>query len=112
MRKVLPVILFLLLVSAGCALRLGRMTPTQRGERLAIERGKLTELTDPVARTRSYIRISKLLLSFASDAAHERDIEDLNALMDQLVATMKAARDTVPILAIGTGGVESAYAPG
>jgi len=71
------------------------MRPTQRGERLAIERGKLTELTDPVARTRSYIRISKLLLSFASDAAHERDIGDLNALMDQLVATMKAARDTM-----------------
>jgi len=79
----------------GCALRFGRMAPTQRGERLAIERGRLTELTDPVDRTRSYIRISKLLLSFASDAVHERDLDDMNALMDQLIATMKAARDTM-----------------
>jgi hypothetical protein len=89
------IILFLLPVLAGCALRFGRMTPTQRGERLAIERGRLTELTDPVERTRSYITISKLLLSFASDAVHERDFDDLNALMDQLIATMKAARDTM-----------------
>lgn len=91
----LPVILSLLLLFAGCAFRLGRMTPTQRGERLAIERGRLTELTDPVDRTRSYITISKLLLSFATDAVHERDIDDLNALMDQFVATIKSARDTM-----------------
>lgn len=71
------------------------MTATQRGERLAVERARLPELTDPVAKTKSYITISHLLLSFASEAVREGDITDMSALMDQYVATIRSARDTM-----------------
>jgi hypothetical protein len=71
------------------------MNASRRGEQLAIERGRVTEITNPIDKTRSYITISQLLLSFASDALQERDVNDVNALMDQYVLAIQAARDTM-----------------
>jgi hypothetical protein len=86
---------FGLIVLPGCGVRLGKMKASQRGEQLAIERGRVTELTNPVDKTRSYITISQLLLSFASDALRERDLTDVNGLLDQYVLAIQTARDTI-----------------
>ena len=94
MRKMLPSIVCLLVLIAGCAPRLGRKA-SQRSERLAVERGNLVDLTDPVPRTRSYITISEILLSFVADAAREQDSENLSVLLDQYLTAIRAARDTM-----------------
>ena len=58
------------LCMVGCAIRGGGgSSANQRADRLAIETGKLSETTDPVAQTKSYIVIADILLSFAADAA-------------------------------------------
>jgi hypothetical protein len=67
----------------------------RRGERLAIERGKLSETTDPVAKTKSYIVISDLLLSFAADAAREKASDDFRDLLIEYDRTIKTARETI-----------------
>jgi len=60
-------LMFLLFLCPGCATRIGEMKPLLRSELLATEQARLSELTDPVSRTKSYITISEVLLSFASD---------------------------------------------
>jgi hypothetical protein len=67
----------------------------RRGERLAIERGKLSETTDPVARTKSYIVVSDLLLSFAADAAREKAPDDFRDLLIEYGRTIRTARETI-----------------
>jgi hypothetical protein len=84
-----------LILLAGCGGRLTKMSATKRAERMATERGRLSELTDPVERTKSYIVISDVLLSFASDAVRDGTIEELGVLMDQYVTAIRAARDTM-----------------
>jgi hypothetical protein len=60
-RKLLALMLCIQVCLAGCALRSGgRSSANQRGERLALERGKLSETTDPALRTKSYIAIADL----------------------------------------------------
>jgi len=71
------------------------MKASQRSERLAVERGNLVDLADPLARTRSYITISDILLSFVADAARARDSDGLNVLLDQYLTAIRAARDTM-----------------
>jgi hypothetical protein len=96
LRKLVAVIFCLEVCLAGCALRSGgRPSGNQRGERLALERGRLIETTDPMARTKSYIVISDLLLSFATDAAGERAHDDLRGLLDEYTQTIRAARETI-----------------
>ena len=73
----------------------GRRSATARGERLAIEKGKLSETTDPVARTKSYVVISDLLLSFAADAARDQAPDDFRGLLDEYIRTIRAARETI-----------------
>jgi len=84
-----------LILLAGCGGRLTKMTATKRAERMATERGRLSELTDPVERTKSYIVISEVLLSFASDAVKDGTVEELGVLMDQYVTAIRSARDTM-----------------
>jgi hypothetical protein len=84
-----------LIVLTGCGVRLTRQTAAKRAERMATERGRLSELTNPVERTKSYIVISDILLSFASDAVNDGTIEELGVLMDQYVSAIRAARDTM-----------------
>jgi len=71
------------------------MNSNQRAERLALEKGRLTDLTDPVEKTRSYIRISGWLLDFVADSARLRDMDALTSLVEQYVTTVKSARDTI-----------------
>jgi hypothetical protein len=79
----------------GCAARLGHKSESLIGERLAVERGRLSELQDPIERTRSYITISDLLLDFVADAARDHDAESLMPLVNQYVSTIRSARDTI-----------------
>jgi hypothetical protein len=71
------------------------MKAAERAELLATERGRLSELTDPVERTKAYILISDILVSFASDAVKDGTIEELGVLMDQYVAAIQSGRDTM-----------------
>ena len=89
-------ILLLQLALAGCAIRgVGGSNANQRGERLAMERGKLGETKDPVARTKSYLLIADLLLSFAADAARDQAHDDVRNLLSQYVQTVQTARETL-----------------
>jgi hypothetical protein len=92
--KLLALMLSLQLCLAGCAIR-GVGGANQRGERLAIERGKLSETTNPIARTKSYIVISDLLLSFASDAVREQAHDDVVNLLNEYVRTIRTAQETI-----------------
>jgi hypothetical protein len=69
--------------------------PSRRGERLATEKGKLAETTDPLARAKSYTIIADLILSFATDAALAGASEDLRSLLSQYTAAIRSARDTL-----------------
>jgi len=79
----------------GCALRLGRMTDEQKAERLAVERGRLTEFTNPIDKTKSYITISEILLDFTGDAAKAGDLDGMKTLLEQYVGTIEAAGNTL-----------------
>jgi hypothetical protein len=87
--------LSIVVIAPGCAVRLGRMSDNQRSERLAIERGKLAELKNPVERTRSYIRIARLLLDFVAGAARDHDTEAMVSLVDQYTSAIQSARDSI-----------------
>ncbi len=96
LRNLIVLMFCLQLGVAGCAMRGGgRASANQRGERLAIERGRLSELADPVARTKSYIVISDLLLSFAADAAREQAHDDFRGLLMEYGRTIRTARETI-----------------
>jgi hypothetical protein len=71
------------------------MTAAQRSERLAMERGRVLELTDPVAKTRSYIMISNLLLQFAYEVVRDDELGDLDILLQQYLAAIRNARETI-----------------
>ena len=84
------------LCMVGCAIRGGGgSSANQRAERLAIEKGKLSETTDPVAQTKSYIVIADILLSFAADAAREQALGDFRNLLTEYGRTIRTARDTI-----------------
>ena len=88
-------ILCLALGLSGCAIKGSGISRNHRGERLAIERGRLTELTDSTARTKSYIVISDILLSFAADAGRDRDHEGFRGLLIEYSRAIESARDTM-----------------
>ncbi len=87
--------LLLLSFMTGCALRIGKMSLSQKQNRLAIEQARTRHLATPVAKTKTYISISQLLLSLASDAVRRGDMEDLTRLMDQYIESVQLARDTI-----------------
>jgi hypothetical protein len=80
---------------SGCAIRGHGTAANQRSERLAIERGRLSELTDPAGRMQSYIVISDILLTFAADAVRDQDHEAFRELLVEYGRTIGAARDTI-----------------
>jgi hypothetical protein len=88
-------IVFFLLLNCGCAAKIAEMSAKQRSERLATERGRVSDLTDPVAKTKSYIAISEILLSFAFDSIREGATGDVKNLMDQYINAVESARDTM-----------------
>jgi hypothetical protein len=85
----------LMLLICGCGVRLGRMNNQQKAERLALERGRFQELTNPVDKTKSQIIISNILLDFVSDAARDGDFEGMRALLEQYGTAITAARDVM-----------------
>jgi hypothetical protein len=80
---------------SGCAVRLAKMTDVQKAELLATERGRLSDIQDPVARTKTYITISRILLDFVAGAARDGDAAELNSLLNQYVSAIRDARDTM-----------------
>ena len=95
MKGFLTAALSIAFIASGCAVRLGRMSDSQRSERLAIERGKLQELKNPVERTRTYITIAHLLLDFMAGAARDHDTEAMAPLIEQYTTAIESARDTI-----------------
>ena len=95
MKFFLAIALSIPLVLSGCAARLGRLNDNQKAERLARERGRLTELNDPVQRTRSYIVISRLLLDFVAGAARDHQTDVMGPLLEQYTAAIRSARDAI-----------------
>lgn len=83
------------MLTSGCGARLANMTDSQKAERLARERGRLQDLTDPVDKTRSWITISQILLDFAAGAGREGNMKDMQSLLDQYVTAIRSARDTI-----------------
>src|SRR5262245_59085515 len=83
-KKFCVLVFGLQLCLSGCAMRVGRgSNGTARAERLAMEKGKLAELTDPVARAKTYVVIADILLSFAGDSARVEDHDSFRALLDE-----------------------------
>jgi hypothetical protein len=96
MRRI-EVLLMLLLLSglSNCELRIAKMTVSQKRNRLAVEQARIRTSAKAVEQTDTYITISRLLLSLASDAVRADDVEDLNRLMDDYIANVESARDTI-----------------
>jgi hypothetical protein len=94
MTKLLTLTLSVCLFSWSCVpSRVG--VDRERSERLATERGKLIDLTDPMSITRSQIGISRILLDFISDSVRDRDVEALNAILPQYRAAIRGARNAM-----------------
>ena len=81
--------------TAGCGARLADMTPAYRSSRLELERARLSRQGDPVDRTKTYISISHILLTFASDAIRDGDHAALKQSVDQYTVVLKAAGETM-----------------
>jgi hypothetical protein len=82
-------------LASGCAARFAEMTVEKRSQRLATERARVARLTDPVSKTKSYITISEILLTFASDAISSGSSGELPGLMEQYSMAIDGARDTM-----------------
>ncbi len=80
---------------SGCGIKLSRMTDAQKAERLATERSRLQELINPVAKTRSHIVISEILLDFAGGAIRDNDLVAMRSLLEQYTNAITDARDTI-----------------
>jgi len=87
--------LCILSVISGCAMRSSGATDLIRAEQLATEQGRVYDLSDPVAKTKSYVKISEILLDFAADAAKARDARLLTTRLNQYTAAIRNARDTM-----------------
>jgi len=67
----------------------------KRIERLQKERDKLGRQTDPVDRTKTYISISEILLSLASDAIKSGEPEAMGKHLTEYVGTVREAHQTM-----------------
>jgi hypothetical protein len=88
-------VLCLVFILSACAVRSGEKGANRRAEALAVERGRLTETADPVARTKSYIKISEILLEFIGDSVRLGDMESFRQLVGQFVTNVNSARDAM-----------------
>ena len=84
MGRLLLGLLGVALTLSGCALReAGLSSVSEQAERLAEERGRLIELTNPLERIRSYVTVSGILAGFAASLAYDGNTDDMNALLTQ-----------------------------
>jgi len=90
-------VLLLLLSVSSCAAGLSALQskPDKRLERLQQEKDKLAKQTDPVGRTKSQIKITDILLSLVSDAVKAGDVEVMEQRLDEYVAAIKDAHQTM-----------------
>ena len=90
-------VLLLLLSVSSCGVRLSALQgkPDKRLERLQQEKEKLVRQTDPVGRTKSEIKIADILLSLVSDAVKAGDAEVMEQRLDEYVAAIKDAHQTM-----------------
>jgi hypothetical protein len=89
--------ILLLTTATSCAVRdsLFFVQNDERLERLEDERGKLKTQTDPVSRTKTQIKIADLLLTFISDAAMTGETEAMERRLDEYIACIKLAHQTM-----------------
>ncbi|MBI4471976.1 MAG: hypothetical protein HY646_04865 [Acidobacteria bacterium] len=92
--KVFLVLVIHFLIS-GCAAPISKMSAAARAELLATEQGRVMELTDPVEKTKSYIVMAEVLLSFAAKSLQGDEIEDMDVLMRRYIETIRSARKTI-----------------
>jgi hypothetical protein len=71
------------------------MSDNEKAERLAIEKGKLTELRNPVEIARSHLTIARILLDFVSGAVKRQQVEGVDKRLAQYVESVQAARDAM-----------------
>lgn len=87
------------LALASCTIRSAPLfqqpKPDKRLMELQKEKDKLKRTTDPVARTKTNIKISEILISLSSDAARTGDIEVMDQRLDEYVASIQDAHQTM-----------------
>jgi hypothetical protein len=90
-------VLLVILGINSCAIRSSSLQAQydKRLERLEKEKEKLKRVTDPVDRTKTEIRISEILLTFVSDAANGGDQERLEQRLDEYIAAIQDAHQTM-----------------
>jgi hypothetical protein len=64
-------------------------------DQLEAEKKQLTHLKNPVEKTKSYIRLSDLLLTLAAGAVHDADNQKLSSLLNEYATAIKAAHETM-----------------
>ena len=91
------VVLLTLLSISSCAARPAslRAQYDKRLLNLEKERDKLKRQTDPVGRARTDVKISEILLSLVSDAVRSADIELMEQRLDEYVAAIQDAHQTM-----------------
>ena len=87
--------LLLCVLLSGCGVRLATMTESQKVAKLNSERARITRLSDPVRKTRSYILVSRILLDLTFSAAAAGDVSRVAPLLKQYRDAILAARDTI-----------------
>ena len=80
---------------SACAMHRPALTVSDEAELLAEERGRLTEETDPIERTKSYITVCGILLDFASSFAHDGNLDGTDALLAQYDTSIQNATNTM-----------------
>jgi hypothetical protein len=87
------------LALASCTVRSSPLFQQPRVDKRLIdlqrEKDKLKRLTDPVGRTKTSIKISDILISLSSEAARNGDIEIMDQRLDDYVATIQEAHQTM-----------------
>jgi hypothetical protein len=77
----------------GCGKRV--VSDLSKAEQLATEQGRVDELLDPVAKAKSYIRMSEILLDFAAGAARSQDMRVMGIRLEQYAMAVRAACDNI-----------------
>jgi hypothetical protein len=88
---------FVLIGLASCGARTNVFSEPrdERLRRFEREQAQLLRTTNPIGRTKVYIRISELLISFMSDSARAGDFEQMDEHVEEYRVAVTGARDTM-----------------
>jgi hypothetical protein len=95
MQRLLSTLVVVALSSCAIQTHALRGQYDKRVERLQKERDKLNRQTDPVDRTKTYIAISEILLSLASDSVKNGEPEALGKHLTEYLSTVRDAHQTM-----------------